>query len=153
MMSSAVLATVIGAIVLLAAGVAVLVVVLVRRSDRHRSGPVAAPGQPERNAAAGRLVSELDDAVARSGTSLEFARLQLTSTAPAELEAAVIEARASTAALAGTLAGTHDGQAHGPAGTEVAGRLTAALRRAEAAHAGLTAAEARVREETRRLGS
>ncbi|MBD8061964.1 hypothetical protein [Oceanitalea stevensii] len=144
---------VIGVIVVLAAGVTVVVVLLVRRSSSQpgRLGPVAAPGQAERNAAAGRLVHELDDAVARAGTSLHFARLQLSSDAPEELAAAVEEARASSAALAATLAGTRDGAAHGPAGTEVAGRLTSALARAESAHSRIAAAEARVVEETRRL--
>lgn len=143
---------VIGVIVVLAAGVAVVVVLLVRRSTRPvERGPVAAPGQAERNASAGRLVHELDDAVARAGTSLHFARLQLSSTAPDELAAAVEEARASSAALAATLAATRDGAAHGPAGTEVAGRLTTALGRAEAARTRLTAAETRVVEETRLL--
>lgn len=144
---------VIGVIVVLAAGVTVVVLLLVRRSSQvpARREPVAAPGQAERNAAAGRLVHELDDAVARAGTSLHFARLQLSSTAPEELAAAVEEARASSAALAGTLATTRDGAAHGPAGTEVAGRLTTALGRAETARARLAAAEARVVEETRGL--
>lgn len=151
--SWSVLLAVVGVIVLLAAGVTVVIVLLVRRSDRQLGhGPVAAPGQPERNAAAGRLVTELDDATSRAGTTLEFARLQLSSTAPAELEAAIAEARASTAALAATLADTRGGQAHGPEGTEVAGRLTTALDRADAARARLTAAEARVHEQSRRLG-
>ncbi|WP_413451646.1 hypothetical protein AA0Y32_15065 [Georgenia phoenicis] len=144
---------VIGGIVVLAAGVTVVVLLLVRRSSQnpgHRE-PVAAPGQAERNAAAGRLVHELDDAVARAGTSLHFARLQLASDAPAELAAAVEEARLSSAALAATLAGTRDGAAQGPEGTEVATRLTAALTRAEAARERLATAEARVQDETRRL--
>lgn len=147
------LLSVIGVIVVLGAGVAVLTVLLVRRhgTGSQRPGPVAAPGQAERNATAGRLVHELDDAVARAGTSLHFARLQLSSAAPEELAAAVDEARASSAALATTLAATRDGAAHGPAGTEVAGRLTVALDRAEAARARLAAAEARVVGETRRL--
>ncbi len=148
--SWSVLLWVVGVIVVLGAGVTVVVVLLVRRTD-SRPGPVAAPGQPERNAAAGRLVHELDDAVARAGTSLHFARLQLSSTAPEELAAAVEAARASSASLAATLAATRDGAAHGPAGTEVAGRLTDALDRAEAARARLAAAETRVIDETRRL--
>ncbi|WP_324650235.1 hypothetical protein [Georgenia sp. H159] len=148
-----VLLAVVSVIALLAAGVAVVVVLLVRRSDRRLGhGPVAAPGQPERNAAAGRLVAQLDDATTRAGTTVQFARLQLNSTAPVELEAAIAEARASTAALATTLADTRDGQAQGPAGTEVAGRLTAAIDRADAARERLLAAEARVQEETRRIG-
>src|SRR5699024_1984866 len=96
-MTSAVLVAVIGVIVLLAAGVATVVILLVRRTDRRSTSPVAAPGQPERNAAAGRLVAELDDAVARSGTSLHFARLQLGSSAPDELEEARVEAGTSAA--------------------------------------------------------
>ncbi|WP_152189027.1 hypothetical protein [Georgenia satyanarayanai] len=144
---------VIGVIVVLAAGVTVVVLLLVRRSNRrtaHRA-PVAAPGQAERNASAGRLVHELDDGVARATTSLHFARLQLSSDAPEQLAAAVEEARASSAALAATLAVTRDGAGQGPAGTEVAGRLTTALGRAQAARERLTAAAARVDEETRGL--
>lgn len=130
--------------------VVVLVIVLVRRNG-PATGPVAAPGQAERNAAAGRLVLELDDAAARAGTALEFARLQLTPSAPGELQAAIAEARASASALSATLAGTHGGPSQGPEGTAIAGRLSAEIRRAESAQARLAAAESRVREETRRL--
>lgn len=147
------LLAVVSLIVLVGGAVAVLVVVLVRRRDRGlgHPGAVAAPGQRERNAEAGRLVVELDDAASGARTSLDFARLQLGSDAPAELAAAAEEARQSAAALAATLAATHDGEAQGPAGTQVAGRLTAALARADAARARLAAAEARVAHETRGL--
>src|SRR5690606_31233262 len=119
----------------------------------ERRDPVAAPGQAERNATAARLVAELDEAISTAATTLEFARLQLRSDALAELVATLAQARAALTGLATVLAESRDGAAaHGPAGTAVAGHLTAAVDRAEFAQARLAAAHARVEQETRRLG-
>lgn len=151
--SWSVLIAVVGVIVLLGGGVAVLTVLLVRRSSGP-SGPgepVAAPGHAERNADAARLVAALDDAASRAAVTLEFARLQLRSDAPAELESTLAEARTAMTGLATVLAETRDGAAHGPEGTAVAGHLTAAIARAEYAHARLTAAQTRVERETREI--
>lgn len=150
-----VLLAVVGVIVLLGGGIAALTVLLVRRQGHgpERRDAVAAPGQAERNATAARLVAELDEAISTAATTLEFARLQLRSEAPAELEATLAQARAALTGLATVLAESRDGAAaHGPAGTAVAGHLTAAVDRAEFAQARLAAAHARVEQETRRLG-
>lgn len=152
MVGSWLLVVIIGLIVLVGAGVATLIVVLVRRNPpRYELGPVAAPGSSERRADAARLVSELDEAAARADTALDFARLQLSGTAPDELAAAITEARASAVTLATTVATTAGAEVHGPAGTQAAGQLTTAWQRAEAAATRLRSAERRVQHEARRL--
>lgn len=152
MVGPGLLAVIVGIIVLVGTGVAALIIMLVRRNPpRDELGPVAAPGSSERRADAARLVSDLDEAAARAGTALDFARLQLSGTAPDELAAAITEARASAVALATTVATTAGAEAHGPAGTQAAGQLATAGQRAEAAATRLRSAERRVQHEFRRL--
>src|SRR5690606_41755461 len=92
-------------------------------------------------------------ACSTAATTVRAGRCELRSDARAELEATLAQARAALTGLATVLEESRDGAAaHGPAGTAVAGHLTAAVDRAEFAQARLAAAHARVEQETRRLG-
>ncbi|MEE6287015.1 hypothetical protein V2J52_05025 [Georgenia sp. MJ173] len=156
-MSSMLAAAALLVVVLLVMVVVVTVLVLrARRAPAADGGPVAAPGAGEARAEAAELTLALDEQVARSRTSLEFARIQLVDGASASLARAIDEGRAAGTELAHALASSRaaagsTGTTHGPGGTAAAGQLAAGLVRARAAHAALSAAEAEVARATRRL--
>src|SRR5690554_5595252 len=98
-MSSLLAVTALLAVVLVVvAAVVVAVAVLVvraRRAQPRDERPVAAPGAADVRAEAAGLTLALDEQVARSLTSLEFARIQLGDGATGELARAVEEGRAA----------------------------------------------------------
>src|SRR5690625_1311999 len=130
-----VVATGVLVIVALVVIIAVFVVVGRRGGQQRRNevGPLAAPGMTSNRATASRLLLELTDARPSHLTELEFARLQLPAEVVTGYERAIAEADAAADELSRAVSRTRDSDGRGPTGTQEAGVLAAAMRRAEEA--------------------